>query len=1024
MSHCVRSSFLVLLCLFRSLAPMAQGPPGYSMINYNSDNALPQNSINGMVFDKNGFLWLGTEMGIVRFDGRNFREYNMSNSPALSSNRCAIINQTKASEKIFIEVLSGDHRILTVTDDYQLKEDSAISATPYRSHMSGNYIFSFARLYKKWAAGDSGVFGGLFNWLELNGDLFAVNDTQAYVRKDLHYYFLDEKAASVHPLTELTGHALKVQFVVGDIFIYVDRQNHLFAYKGGHLQRDITGSARLLELLGQIDSTGPYLIQASLKTLRDDKHSFFAYKGNIMLLNIRNGQINFDTLAANTSIGNINCLHYDQQHKVLYVGTSTSGLYILKMQEFQRLFFSSDNFVINSLYAQLELTDGSILTSSGIMSRNNKINIPAPGQYDRSAFMLSSDGHIWYSSYGWVRKTDIGLKNPVPVKFLDIWISSITETPDKDILFSTYYKIFRLRRDTPILLVDTRTLPKGAEILVIQLVSANDLWIGTTTGLFSFDLRDGTLRRLPGLGNSTVRAIHKSKDGSIWIGTYGQGFYRYDGQRFLKMPMDAGNNLASVHCFMEDKQGYFWLPTNKGLFRVAKKELDSYASGQQDNVYYYYYDKSSGFASNEFNGGCTPCGIETRDGRFSLPSLDGLIQFHPDSISFVPPDRPIFIERMAPDDKKVYAADGFAEEQHAGPLVFAVSSPYFGNRANLHLEYSIPELDNKWHLLNEDGRLVLTGLHKGRYTLVIRKQDGDSRYSYKTARWTILPYWYETIWFRLLAAALAISTLLFIFWLRYRRQLLRARDLEIKVEERTRALTESRRIKEKMIAIILHDLRSPLRFLHMLAEHMYEEHRTMPEPRLDDMLLKFRNATLDLYAFAQDFFVWTNAQREGFVVQQEKIMLREIVGEIVSLYEPGADMHRNRVLNLIHPSITLISDTNILKLLIRNLTDNANKYTVNGEISIEAAQDANTIRIIITDTGKSMEKEVVDNILNNTHQVYDNSQGMGYKIILELLSRLGGELFIDTPGATGNRITLLFRTAVHAPTLRPADHIG
>jgi K+-sensing histidine kinase KdpD len=201
----------------------------------------------------------------------------------------------------------------------------------------------------------------------------------------------------------------------------------------------------------------------------------------------------------------------------------------------------------------------------------------------------------------------------------------------------------------------------------------------------------------------------------------------------------------------------------------------------------------------------------------------------------------------------------------------------------------------------------------------------------------------------------------------------------------------------------------------MLADHIYEDHQTMPPPQLDDMLLKFRNATLDLYAFAQDFFVWTNAQREGFVIRQEKIFLREIAGEIVSLYEPGADMHQNKVLNLIPPSIVLISDTNILKLLIRNLTDNANKYTVNGEIRIEAVQDKDTVRITITDTGRSMDKQMVDSILNNTYQTYDNNQGMGYKIILELLSRLGGELFIDTPGATGNRITLLFRTSVHNP---------
>ena len=81
-------SLLLLLCLLPFLALKGQTSlSDYSVVNYNSDNALPQNSIKGMTFDRNGFLWMATEMGLVRFDGRNFREYNMDNSPALLANR-------------------------------------------------------------------------------------------------------------------------------------------------------------------------------------------------------------------------------------------------------------------------------------------------------------------------------------------------------------------------------------------------------------------------------------------------------------------------------------------------------------------------------------------------------------------------------------------------------------------------------------------------------------------------------------------------------------------------------------------------------------------------------------------------------------------------------------------------------------------------------------------------------------------------------------------------------------------------
>jgi len=748
--------------------------------------------------------------------------------------------------------------------------------------------------------------------------------------------------------------------------------------------------------------------------MRDTSHTFLVYKGNILLLHLRNGQLDVDTLAANTSIRDISCLIYDEGNRILYVGTATSGLFILKKHQFGRLAFNSDNYAINSLYGQVELPDGRILTSSGVLDRHSPINKPSPGIYDPHSFLQSSDGYIWYSSYDSLRRIDPGLHRTVSAIHMGDWLTSILEAGNKDILYSNRGGLFRLRGKDVTILLDRSALLRGAEIQVIREMSPNELWIGTAAGLFSYDLIRGTLVRQPGLEQASVRAIYKALDSSIWIGTYGQGFYKYEKGRFLKMPMDAMNNLATVHCFMEDSLGYFWLPTNKGLFRVMKKELDRYAAGNPENVFYYYFDKSSGFSSNEFNGGCTPCGIVTRDGHFSLPSLDGLVQFDPLSIPVVAPDHPIFIDRMTMDEKKAASSEHFEQDQDSGSLVFVISSPYYGNPVNLHMEYCIKELDNKWHRVNSDGKLALTGLHKGQYTLVVRKQEAYARYSYRTVQWTVLPYWYETFWFRLLASGVIISILSFIFWLRYNRQVKRAEQLEQKVAERTQDLSESNQVKEKMIAIILHDLRSPLRFLHMLATHIYENYQKVSGPELGDMLFKFRNGTLDLYEFTQDFLVWSNAQKEGFVVQRERIVLREIVGEVVSLYEPGADLHNNIVLNLVPVDITLVSDIHILKLIIRNLTDNANKYTENGEVRIEAVRDDATVRIIITDTGVSMRKELVTAILTQTYVAENDNHGFGYKIILELLSRIQGELAIDAPAGAGNRITLLFKTTAIA----------
>ena len=260
---------------------------GYSVVNYNSDNALPQNSIKGMAFDRNGFLWLATEMGLVRFDGRNFREYNMVNSPTLLTDRCFLYGLAEGSGKLIIHQVSATHGMLTVTADYQLVEDSVLSTNSHLANRLNNQIFSFANIYKKWggAAAPAG-YRRLLKDLNANGDLFTVNEKKAYTRKDSVCYYLDESTAGIRLLPEISPSVPKLQFLVGDVFISVDRSDRLYAYKEGRLQKNISASIRLQQILKQADVAGPYPIQATFEAIRDTSHTFLIYKGNILLLHL------------------------------------------------------------------------------------------------------------------------------------------------------------------------------------------------------------------------------------------------------------------------------------------------------------------------------------------------------------------------------------------------------------------------------------------------------------------------------------------------------------------------------------------------------------------------------------------------------------------------------------------------------------------------------------------------------------------------------------------------------------------
>ncbi|WP_166437324.1 sensor histidine kinase [Niastella caeni] len=981
---------------------------GYSITHYNSDNALPQNSITGMAFDKNGFLWLTTQMGIVRFDGKNFREYNTQNSPALFWNEFLLSQQAPGTNRIFIKPTADSSRILTITDDYQIVTDSVISASPHHALIAPNsHLFSYPGIYKTYNSKE-GVHKQLLQKLATSHALVTVNERQAYFPYAGHTYFLDENTRSLTVLPEITGRKPALQFMVNDLYFYIDDQYRLLAFRNGTLQKNISCTAPLLQLLIAEAKAAQDPVQTSLKIKRDGTHTLMICKDTILQLRMVNNVLDYKLLAANIPVEDIKCMIYEEDHKILYVGSMTSGLYVLKLHEFERLLFNKPGFAANSQTSQIELPGQRILTCTGILNYSSKDHVPFPAtrNFDKHVLFQASDGAIWYSESKLLKKTDGQLRAFTDVKHLGYFLTGIIETENKELIYSNKHQVFRRTGTADTILVNDLGLAKDEEISALRAITPNILWIGTWAGLFTYDLKKNLLRPMPGMEKKSVSVIHVATDSSIWIGTYGQGMYKFYQNQFIKMPMDSRNALVTAHCFMEDRHGYFWIPTNKGLFRVAKKELDDYAAGIQTQVYYYYVDKAYGFSSNEFNS-CTPCGIETRDGWFSFPSIDGLVRFNPDSVSIDLPDKNIIIEQVTADDKRIVVKDKLVATQDAGSLIFEISAPYFGNKVNLHLEYAIKELNDKWYPVNADGKLIITNLNSGKYTLTVRSQTPHAHYTYNNFQLTILPYWYEQVWFKCLLGGLAIGTFLLFFRLRYNYQVKRAQLLQQKVDERTVQLSESNRVKELMISAILHDLRSPLRFLHMLARRMYNNHKASADKELSQILFQFENATNEIYDFTQDFFVFTNMQKEGFVIKREKIVLRDLVAEIISLYEMGAQLQKNTFSNLVPSPVTLHTDASLLSLVLRNLVDNANKYTSEGTITIEGIQDATTTRIILTDEGDTMNKELVARILNKSFNPSLHG-GWGYKIIIEILDRLHGSLDIVPGNDKGNIITITF----------------
>ena len=317
---------------------------GYSITHYNSDNALPQNSINGMAFDKNGFLWLATKWGIVRFDGKNFREYNTENSPALLWNEYTLPQRAPGKNKIIFKPESDSSHMFTLTDDYQIVTDPVRSATSHcQFSTSNNHLFFYAGIYKAYAFkafNSHGVaYKQLLDKLVASYAPVTVNERQAYFSDADICYFLDENTHSIKELPEITGHKMKLQFITGDIYFFIDDQYSVFAYKNGVLQKNIRYAQNLHQFFIRAAASNPDPVLASLKIRRDGRHTLMLCNDTVLLLRMVNNALDYKILAADIPIKDIECMVYDEGYHALYIGTLTNGLYVLKLHEFERLFF-------------------------------------------------------------------------------------------------------------------------------------------------------------------------------------------------------------------------------------------------------------------------------------------------------------------------------------------------------------------------------------------------------------------------------------------------------------------------------------------------------------------------------------------------------------------------------------------------------------------------------------------------------------------------------------------------------------
>jgi len=1008
------SLLTIILLVFGCSSTQAQN--SYTIKQFTTENGLPSNGVKGIQWDETtGFLWIATEAGISRFDGINFKTFTKENTPSIATERMMFIVRNH-SGKIYSADAGGN--IVTVSQN----TITAFDTTNFKKDpFSGLYLIAISDTF--YHAKKDRVMSGDFSMIY--SKVASISDTSCFIRnqKNLFYYSISMDK----PILYKTGNILaRYVFKIADTFLIADSLNRVY-------QINIkTGTPTLTPI--RFDSK---VIPDKNKIFYWEngmKNPLLFQNGNVYLLSFDQDELKANLLFTNIPTDNyLRSAQYSEQLKILFIGTDSKGVsvfYSNRVTSKKRKKEDSRNR--NAVYAQIELSNGDVLTNEGDVigdANYTDADLPVSTKFNFAVYTYN-DTLLCYAKFN----PAFGLshfytynyrtKKTTPYPKIRLFDGAGYSTLHGKLCITTESGIGLLEGDS--LRYLTRFTKTATSNMIFQSVEIKPgvIVFASCSGLFRYNANSNRLDTLFTKLNYCVRSIWSYKD-YIFFGTYGAGFYAYKDGKVKQMPLDKNKYLLYTHCFVPDNFGFCFLSTNRGLFKAHVQQLIHAFEVDNAPVYYFYFGKNDGMEMTELNGGCTPCALTLKNNIISFPTMDGLLWVDPEKANTIMPGGSIFIDEILIDNKPYQSTDPILQAipSETSEIQIKLALASWCNAENIYIDYKINNAQS-WTSLNTDKGFDISfnNLPPGKYKLTIRKLNGFGidNYTYKSIEFYITIPWYKQWWFYLLCGFVVAGMIILYNRIRTRQILNRQRNLERQVQEKTQALQSQNEILEKnntiktrLISIISHDIVTPLKFVTVAGKNLLEKRSLMPESLQQETLQEITNTAQELQLLSTNILNWIKYQNENRRMAKETFDVHEVVQQVQSILNTLAKQKHLQLINNVSPGVQINQYFEPLKILVYNLLTNAIHFTAQGNITISSQVSPQHIIISVKDEGCGMPQEQIQNILEDRFVIsaanVDNKKGhgLGYLIIKDLIKMMGASLKIESEIGVGTTVHII-----------------
>ena len=1017
--------------------------------NMNIEKGISQSTVEVLFQDSKGYIWLGTNDGLNRYNGYEYKIYNYEEDQnSISHNGITDITEDKEGN-IWVGTVQGINKLNTSTEEIinytesnnKIKDDSVteIVVTKDNKIISGSYeglnIYNEKNdSFETLLSVDNGILSNNIYSIDIDSEdniwigtdlgvnklskdfkvleSYPINNEENYIgNSEIYKIYCDDKYNFVWAGSSSSG-LFRINKDTKKITGYENdpEDKNSLPYNGiGDILRDSNGDlwvatgSGLAHYNKENDSFNTYknkvydknsLVYDDVKSLMQDREGIIwvgTYSG-VSIFDTESGIKHYKAGLDDDYLLNENMVHgvYEDEEGYLWVGSKSKGVSIIDRQKQTSTFISTEN---NDVILNDTVND---ITG-----------------YKDLIFIATDGGVIKIDKKSKTMKNytiDDGLVND--------YVKDILLDDNKYLWIGTTNGLSILNIETDEVINMSDVIPDSTYIKHMYKDSDGNYFLGLLRdeGLCYINVKENTIKyyknephNKSSISSNRIRYINEDSKGNIWIGTsYGLNKFNRETESFYRYTAKDGIANNTIYGVLVDKNDNVWISTNKGISKI-----------NTDTNKIENFSVVDGLQGNEFNGNAS---YISKSGELFFGGVNGLNTFYPEDINKVNLETKVLFDGFKVDNEKYSTIEDMKFKSNTNSITINFFAPIYSSNKNLMYEYELVGT-NSPPITTKENTITYNELLPGKYEFKVRVIDTSGNKSDVTSVNFTIKY---PFWMSLPAIVCYIAIIIYLII----RAKNKVKKLNALVEKRTQSLEEEmkkntilhnenmklERNKNSYFVNLSHELRTPLNVIsstNQLLKGLAKKNSYIGEEKLNYYIDISEKNCKRLLNLINNILDNSKLQCDMYDINIREIDIVYLVEEtVLTMY----DYIKSKGIELIiDPEIeekTIKCDDYEIERCIINIVNNAAKFTPEGgNITVTIKDLDNKVMISIKDTGCGIDEKFHKSIFNRFSQVSDEDtkfgSGLGLTITKQIVDLHNGDIYVESKLGEGSNFIIV-----------------